>query len=151
MIKIEMCNKILRQKKREGKVSVWLFFEMNNFVRSSVCGEKLNDNVDIATSVDGTTTQYSFSNGVLPSLGARSNRRNALRKFIISPFDPRYRLIFFDLVFLLWFDQICVLCYRIVGWEFGRIRVESMAWKEVILSIYSIMYFGTVHLLIWRF
>lgn len=32
-----------------------------------------------------------ISSGMLPSLGARSNRRVKLRKCIISPYDPRYR------------------------------------------------------------
>ncbi|KAK9682619.1 hypothetical protein RND81_10G085800 [Saponaria officinalis] len=39
---------------------------------------------------DGTS-QYSLSNGVLPSLGARSNRGIALRRFTVSPFDPHYK------------------------------------------------------------
>ncbi|KAL9247847.1 hypothetical protein vseg_021232 [Gypsophila vaccaria] len=41
-------------------------------------------------SFDGAS-QYSLSNGILPSLGARSNRRVALRRRIVSPFDPHYR------------------------------------------------------------
>ncbi|MQM06528.1 hypothetical protein Taro_039352 [Colocasia esculenta] len=36
-------------------------------------------------------SQYSLSNAILPSLGARSTRRVKLRKFIISPHDRRYR------------------------------------------------------------
>ncbi|VVB09006.1 unnamed protein product [Arabis nemorensis] len=38
-------------------------------------------------------SQYSLSKGLLPSLGAtsRSSRDVNLRRFIISPFDPRYR------------------------------------------------------------
>ncbi|KAG6469698.1 hypothetical protein ZIOFF_070628 [Zingiber officinale] len=34
---------------------------------------------------------YSLSTGILPSLGARSNRRVKLRRFIVSPYDRRYR------------------------------------------------------------
>lgn len=36
-------------------------------------------------------SQYSISNAILPALGARSNRRVKLRRFIISPHDFRYR------------------------------------------------------------
>ncbi|XP_021767781.1 potassium channel AKT1-like isoform X5 [Chenopodium quinoa] len=61
---------------------------MNNFWKSSVCADKLSDVAP--TSIDGTSH---YSNGILPSLGARSNRRNALGRFIVAPFDPRYRLI----------------------------------------------------------
>lgn len=40
-------------------------------------------------------SQMSVTDGVLPSLGvtARSCRRIKLRRFIISPFDPRYRFL----------------------------------------------------------
>lgn len=43
-------------------------------------------------------SQISISDGILPSLGvtARSCRRITLRRFIISPFNPRYR---FQLIF----------------------------------------------------
>ncbi|MFS7982272.1 putative cyclic nucleotide-binding domain, potassium channel, voltage-dependent, EAG/ELK/ERG [Helianthus anomalus] len=36
-------------------------------------------------------SQYSLTTAILPSLGARSNRRVKLRNFIISPYDRRYR------------------------------------------------------------
>ncbi|GAB4837569.1 hypothetical protein Ancab_002419 [Ancistrocladus abbreviatus] len=36
-------------------------------------------------------SHYSLSNGVLPSLGARSNRAVILNRCIICPFDPLYR------------------------------------------------------------
>ncbi|KAK9141627.1 hypothetical protein Syun_011027 [Stephania yunnanensis] len=36
-------------------------------------------------------SHYSLSSGILPSLGARSNRRVKLRRFIVSPYDRRYR------------------------------------------------------------
>ncbi|PSR84537.1 Potassium channel like [Actinidia chinensis var. chinensis] len=36
-------------------------------------------------------SHYSLSTGILPSLGARSNRRVKLSRFIISPYDRRYR------------------------------------------------------------
>jgi hypothetical protein len=36
-------------------------------------------------------SHYSISSGILPSLGARSNRRVKLRPFVVSPYDRRYR------------------------------------------------------------
>ncbi|RZR93724.1 hypothetical protein BHM03_00022291 [Ensete ventricosum] len=36
-------------------------------------------------------SHYSLSSGILPSLGARSNRRVKLPSFIVSPYDRRYR------------------------------------------------------------
>ncbi|XVF34405.1 hypothetical protein REPUB_Repub18cG0056200 [Reevesia pubescens] len=46
-------------------------------------------------------SQYSFSVSVLPSLGpSRSNRKVKLRRFILSPFDHRYRSWDSFLVFL---------------------------------------------------
>ncbi|KAJ0029928.1 hypothetical protein Pint_13074 [Pistacia integerrima] len=54
--------------------------------RVSVCGQEEIEQF----SRDGS--HYSLSTGVLPSLGARSNRRVKLRKFIISPYDRRYRI-----------------------------------------------------------
>lgn len=38
------------------------------------------------------SSHYSLSTGILPSLGARSNRRVKLKRFIISPYDRQYRL-----------------------------------------------------------
>lgn len=53
--------------------------------RVSVCGQEEIEQL----SRDGS--HYSLSTGVLPSLGARSNRRVKLRRFIVSPYDRRYR------------------------------------------------------------
>ncbi|WOL14160.1 hypothetical protein Cni_G22940 [Canna indica] len=38
-----------------------------------------------------SSSSYSFSGELLPSLGANINQSFQLRKFIISPYDPRYR------------------------------------------------------------
>lgn len=54
-------------------------------VLGAVCGQP---EVDFF-SRDGS--QHSFSTGLLPSLGARSNRRVQLRRYVISPFDRRLR------------------------------------------------------------
>ncbi|OWM71715.1 hypothetical protein CDL15_Pgr005903 [Punica granatum] len=51
----------------------------------TVCGQE--DLQDL--SMD--ESHYSLSTGVLPSLGARSNRRVKLHKFIVSPYDRYYR------------------------------------------------------------
>jgi len=53
--------------------------------RVSVCGQEELEQL----SRDGS--HYSLSTGILPSLGARSNRRVKLNRFIISPYDRRYR------------------------------------------------------------
>ncbi|KAF7838645.1 potassium channel AKT1-like [Senna tora] len=49
-----------------------------------MCGQE-----ELELSRDGS--HYSLSTGILPSLGARSNRRVKLRRFIVSPYDRRYR------------------------------------------------------------
>lgn len=50
-------------------------------------------------------SHYSLSTGILPSLGARSNRRMKLRKFTISPYDRRFRFVspFSEINHLCWF------------------------------------------------
>lgn len=55
--------------------------------RVSMCGHQEIEQL----SREGS--HYSLSTGVLPSLGARSHRRVRLRRFIISPYDRRYRQI----------------------------------------------------------
>ncbi|XP_043701332.1 potassium channel AKT1-like [Telopea speciosissima] len=56
----------------------------NGVFSVSVCGQEIEQ-------VSREGSQYSLSNALLPSLGARSNRRVKLRWFIISPYDRRYR------------------------------------------------------------
>lgn len=65
----------------------------NNGFRVSLCGgaQELEQ-----MSRDGS--QYSLTTAILPSLGARSNRRVKLRNFIISPYDRRYRFNIYDYV-----------------------------------------------------
>ncbi|CAA6671729.1 unnamed protein product [Spirodela intermedia] len=46
---------------------------------------------DVERELSRDGSQYSISNAILPALGARSNRRVKLRRFIISPHDIRYR------------------------------------------------------------
>ncbi|XWS26944.1 hypothetical protein CRYUN_Cryun26dG0073700 [Craigia yunnanensis] len=54
--------------------------------RLSVCGQEEIEHLSRESS------HYSLSTGILPSLGARSNRRVKLRRFIVSPYDRRYRV-----------------------------------------------------------
>lgn len=54
--------------------------------RFPVCGQ------DEIEHLSRESSHYSLSTGILPSLGARSNRRIKLRRFIISPYDHRYRV-----------------------------------------------------------
>ncbi|KAG7567748.1 Ankyrin repeat [Arabidopsis thaliana x Arabidopsis arenosa] len=70
--------------------------------RGSGRAKDAEDDVADHLSRDGTMSQYSLSKGLLPSLGAnnRSSRDVILRRFIISPFDPRYRAWETFLVFL---------------------------------------------------
>nr|XP_043624262.1 potassium channel AKT1 [Erigeron canadensis] len=56
--------------------------------RVSICGGAAVQELE-QMSRDGS--QYSLTTAILPSLGARSNRRVKLRDFIISPYDRRYR------------------------------------------------------------
>ncbi|PIN08388.1 hypothetical protein CDL12_19040 [Handroanthus impetiginosus] len=56
--------------------------------RASMCGHKQGEDIE---QLSREESQYSLSTGILPSLGARSNRRVKLRSFIISPYDRRYR------------------------------------------------------------
>ncbi|KAK3161417.1 hypothetical protein QOZ80_1BG0076860 [Eleusine coracana subsp. coracana] len=61
-------------------------------------------------------SHYSISSGILPSLGARSNRRVKLRPFIISPYDRRYRFWETFLIILV------VYSAWVSPFEFGFIR-----------------------------
>lgn len=54
--------------------------------RFPVCGQ------DEIEHLSRESSHYSLSTGILPSLGARSNRRVKLRRLIISPYDRHYRV-----------------------------------------------------------
>ncbi|GMJ07466.1 K+ transporter 1 [Hibiscus trionum] len=56
--------------------------------RVSVCGQ---EEIELEH-LSRDSSRYSLSTGILPSLGARSNRRVKLRSFIVSPYDRRYRI-----------------------------------------------------------
>lgn len=73
-------------------------------------GKEAEDDMAGHLSRDETMSQYSHSKGLLPSLGAtgRSSRDVNLRRFIIAPFDPRYRFIFSSFTFPFFFVFICL-------------------------------------------
>ncbi|CAI9100218.1 OLC1v1037168C1 [Oldenlandia corymbosa var. corymbosa] len=56
--------------------------------RVSMCGRSVADEME---QISREGSHYSITSGILPSLGARSNRRVKLRRFTISPYDRRYR------------------------------------------------------------
>ncbi|KAG6476071.1 hypothetical protein ZIOFF_065306 [Zingiber officinale] len=56
-----------------------------NMPLAMMCGIEAEKEI----SRDGS--HYSLSTGILPSLGARSNHRVKFRRFIVSPYDRRYR------------------------------------------------------------
>lgn len=64
----------------------------------AMCGQE-----ELELSLDGS--HYSLSTGILPSLGAKSNRRVKLRPLIISPYDRRYRY-YLSFLFILFFNFI---------------------------------------------
>ncbi|KAK4487261.1 hypothetical protein RD792_006137 [Penstemon davidsonii] len=61
----------------------------NGLFRGSICGGAEAQEIE---QISREGSQYSLSTGILPSLGARSNRRVKLRSLIISPYDKRYRV-----------------------------------------------------------
>ncbi|XP_021767780.1 potassium channel AKT1-like isoform X4 [Chenopodium quinoa] len=65
---------------------------MKTWFNSPICGKNIMEVEIDPTSIDGSS-HYSLSNGVLPSLGARSNRGAFLHRSTVSPFNHRYRLI----------------------------------------------------------
>ncbi|KAK7330161.1 hypothetical protein VNO77_24347 [Canavalia gladiata] len=75
----------------------------------AICGQE-----ELELSRDGS--HYSLTTGILPSLGASSNRRIKLRPFIIAPYDRRYRI----------WETFLVILVAYTAWvspfEFGFLR-----------------------------
>lgn len=96
-----MCRRrrIVFKESMEKKKKVWFWGEKDGESGGGGGGRAKEAEDDVAEhlSRDGTMSQYSLSKGLLPSLGAtsRSSRDVNLRRFIISPFDPRYRSVLF--------------------------------------------------------
>ncbi|XP_075522557.1 potassium channel AKT1-like [Primulina tabacum] len=90
-------------------------FGKKPILNGSMCGTReIDDEIELVSKDE----KYSdaISRGILPSLGAHSNRKVKLRRFIVSPFDPRYRA----------WDSYLVLLVFYTAWvspfEFGFIR-----------------------------
>lgn len=64
-----------------------------------MCGMDTVESEIERVSRDDDKSSHSISTGILPSLGAHSNRRIKLRPFIVSPFDPHYRFMTLFLFF----------------------------------------------------
>lgn len=77
------------------------------------CG-KTKQYQDAEHSMD--VSYHSFSSGMLPSLGAQSNSHLSLQRYIISPYDWRYR----------WWQNLLIILVVYSAWvspfEFGFIR-----------------------------
>ncbi|KAF5938942.1 hypothetical protein HYC85_023201 [Camellia sinensis] len=77
-------------------------------MKEVICGEGGdkefgNSELDHISRDDERTSYTTLSTGILPSLGAHSNRKSKLRPFIISPFHSRYRYWETFLVFLVFY------------------------------------------------
>uniref|UniRef100_A0ACD5VQ51 Uncharacterized protein n=1 Tax=Avena sativa TaxID=4498 RepID=A0ACD5VQ51_AVESA len=67
-----------------------------------------------------------FHNDLLPSLGARANQSIKLRKFIISPYDPRYRI---------WETFLLVLVvYSAWIYPFELAFLRHLSWKLFLIE-----------------
>lgn len=103
--------------------------------RVSVCGQEELEQL----SRDGS--HYSLSTGILPSLGARSNRRVKLNRFIISPYDRRYRwwhIPWFSLLGFKILTTFFFLCVCVGGFE-SSLKALSLfsfgIWKSTMLLV----------------
>ncbi|KNA06432.1 hypothetical protein SOVF_181220 [Spinacia oleracea] len=76
---------------------------MNSFTwfKNPICGRRIKE---FEVEIEGSS-HYSLSNGVLPSLGARSNRGVLLHRSTVSPFNPRYRIWEMFLVLLVFYTS----------------------------------------------
>ncbi|KAG6487210.1 hypothetical protein ZIOFF_055793 [Zingiber officinale] len=78
----------------------------------------------------GESSGYSFSSDLLPSLGAHINQSVKLRRFMISPFDPRYRAWQMFLILLVIYSAwICPF-----ELAFLRYLPAKLLWIENILN-----------------
>lgn len=96
----------------------------------AMCGQELEQ----MSSVD-QGSQYSLSDGILPSLGAasRNHRRPKLRRFIISPFNPRYKSLSLCLSRLLGFVHQCVLSNGLMSFLFVSAFWMCRLWQSFLI------------------
>lgn len=118
-------------------------WKMNSFTwfKNPICGRRIKE---FEVEIEGSS-HYSLSNGVLPSLGARSNRGVLLHRSTVSPFNPRYRLIFlstslyYTIRFVVWFvhlgfqflDAIAFFFFGftlVFWWDIWRVEKGCIAW-----------------------
>nr|GLL46773.1 potassium channel AKT1-like [Ipomoea trifida] len=60
--------------------------------KRKMCGmQEIENEIERVSLDEGSSRHNSINTGILPSLGARSNRKVGFHPYIISPFDPRYR------------------------------------------------------------
>ncbi|KAG6503189.1 hypothetical protein ZIOFF_035500 [Zingiber officinale] len=107
-----------------------------NMPLAMMCGIEAEKEI----SRDGS--HYSLSTGILPSLGARSNRRVKLRRFIVSPYDRRYRSgVLFPLPLLgrtPFFPLEIVSCGICSGWK--ACGVFSLVLCLLFVQIFSLLH-----------
>ncbi|CAL4978542.1 unnamed protein product [Urochloa decumbens] len=83
-----------------------------------------------------------FHNDLLPSLGARVNQSIKLRKFIISPYDPRYRIwetfLLVLVVYSAWIYPFELAFLRHLSWELFLVEiiVDSFFAIDIILTFF---------------
>ncbi|GMH20788.1 hypothetical protein Nepgr_022630 [Nepenthes gracilis] len=71
--------------------------------------------------IDGSNYGSFFSSDVLPSLGARINQTTNLRKYIISPYNPRYR------AWEMWLVILVIYSAWICSFEFAFLTYKQNA------------------------
>ncbi|XP_059658089.1 potassium channel AKT1-like [Cornus florida] len=96
--------------------------------KESMCGFHRDDveREERVASDDRSSSLTLSSAAVLPSLGAHTNRKVKLRCFIISPFDPRYRLWETFLVFLVFYTAwVCPFEFGLLDKPSGPLSITD--------------------------
>lgn len=85
--------------------------------------------------IDSVAQSSFFSTDLLPSLGARINQSTRLRKYIISPYNPRYRWWSLPQQFTTTTSCFCFFLW----WSLPYLHFIFRAWEMllIILVIYS--------------
>lgn len=92
----------------------------------AMCGAPPQMEQEMERDISRDGSYYSISSGMLPSLGARSNRRVKLHPLIVSPYDKRYRYVAQDS-----FQRFFFLNSFLK--EFSeRINLYEMIWLDII-------------------
>lgn len=92
-------------------MKMWTLIHRKKWLGPSICvvergrdSKAEAEDQPVPTPREVDISHYSLNAGILPPLGniARTTRRVKLRRFIISPFDPRYRFILLSFI-IIWF------------------------------------------------